>query len=78
VKTEWILYGGGILGLFIKEKRKSKAHQKLNSSLSKNSCDQKFYIETLKLKPEEIPLFLNFVIVTQNQKTLIENSSVYR
>jgi hypothetical protein len=37
-------------------------------TLAKSSCDQKFYIETLKLKSDEIALFSSFVKPTQNRK----------
>jgi hypothetical protein len=44
-------------------------------TLAKSSCDQKFYIETLKLKSDEIALFSSFVKPTQIENTL-ENSTV--
>jgi DNA-binding protein YbaB len=75
---DFIRIGGMILGLFIKEKEKvKKAPPKIEFiALAKSSCDQKFYIETLKLRPEEIPLFLEFCDSDPKSKTLIENSSV--
>jgi hypothetical protein len=70
--------GGMIIGLFIKEKEEvKKAPPKIEFiALAKSSCDQKFYIETLKLKPEEIPLFLQFCDADPKSKTLTENSNV--
>lgn len=54
--------GSMILGLFIKEKEppKEKGPEIEFATLAKNTCNQKFYLETLKLKPEEIDLFLQF------------------
>lgn len=70
--------GGMILGLFIKEKEKVPEIKLQNEfkQLARSSCDEKFYIETLKLKPEEIPLFLQFCNADPKSKTLIENSNV--
>ncbi|WP_395056178.1 hypothetical protein [Flavobacterium sp.] len=70
--------GGMILGLFIKEKdevKKTPPNIEF-TALAKSSCDQKFYIETLKLKPDEIPLFLQFCDADPKSKTLIENSNI--
>lgn len=67
-----------ILKLFKKEKEKALENKpKIEfKQLAKSSCDQKFYIETLQLKPEEIPLFLQFCDADPKSKTLIENSNV--
>jgi hypothetical protein len=46
------------------------------TALAKNTCDQKFYIETLKLKTEEIDLFLQFCESDPTSKTLIKNHNV--
>jgi hypothetical protein len=72
--------GGMIFGLFAKEKEKIKiSPPKIEFvALAKTNCNQKFYIETLNLKPEEIELFLQFCdadpkskIVAQNNNTLV-------
>lgn len=70
--------GGMIMNLFKKEKEKIKeAPQKIEFiTLAKSSCDQKFYIETLKLKPDEIPLFLQFCDADPKSKTLMENHNI--
>ena len=70
--------GGMILGLFAKEKEKIKTNSpKIEFiALAKSSCDQKFYLETLKLKPDQIPLFLQFCDADPKSKTLIENSYI--
>jgi hypothetical protein len=70
--------GGMILGLFIKDKEppKEKGPEIEFATLAKNTCNQKFYLETLKLKPEEIDLFLQFCDADPKSKKLIENSNV--
>jgi hypothetical protein len=75
---DFMRIGGMILGLFVKEKEKiKKSLPKIEfTTLAKSSCDQKFYIETLKLKPDEIPLFLQFCDADPKSKTLIENSTI--
>ncbi|MFE3868153.1 hypothetical protein ACFX5E_08705 [Flavobacterium sp. LS2P90] len=75
---DFMRIGGMILGLFIKEKEKIKISPPTIefTALAKSSCDQKFYIETLKLKPDEIPLFLQFCDADPKSKTLIENSNI--
>ncbi|MDO8316619.1 MAG: hypothetical protein Q7T12_03770 [Flavobacterium sp.] len=67
--------GGMILKLFIKEKEGVKETPQIEfKQLAKSSCDQKFYIKTLKLKPEEIPLFLQFCDADPQSKTLIDSN----
>ena len=70
--------GEMIFGLFIKEKEPAKkAAPKIEFiALAKNTCDQKFYLETLKLKPEEINLFLQFCDTDPKSKELIKNHNV--
>ncbi|MFE3871560.1 hypothetical protein ACFX5F_09995 [Flavobacterium sp. ZS1P70] len=70
--------GGMILGLFIKEKDEvKKNHTKIEfTALAKSSCDHKFYIETLQLKPDEIPLFLQFCDADPKSKTIIGNFNI--
>ena len=46
------------------------------SILAKEICNQKFYLETLKLKPEEIDLFLQFCDIDPKSKELIKNHNV--
>lgn len=75
---DFMRIGGMILGLFVKEKEKiKKSPPKIEFiALAKSSCDQKFYTETLKLKPDEIPLFLQFCDADPKSKTLIENHNI--
>ncbi|MFV7235507.1 hypothetical protein [Flavobacterium sp. ZB4R12] len=76
--VDFFRVAGMILDLFRKEKEEvKKSSPKIEfTALAKSTCDQKFYIETLKLKPEEIPLFLQFCDADPKSKTLIENSNV--
>jgi len=70
--------GGMILKLFIKEKEvvKKSPPQIEFKQLARSSCDEKFYLQTLKLKPEEISLFLQFCDADPKSKTLLENSNI--
>ena len=69
--------GGMIFGLFAKEKEKIKiSPPKIEfMALAKTSCNQKFYIETLKLKPEEIELFLQFCDSDPKSKIVAQNNN---
>ena len=64
--------------LFLKEKEavKKKGTEIETKALATTTCDQKFYVETLKLKPEEIALFLQFCDADPKSKTLTENSNI--
>ena len=75
---DFMRIGGMILGLFVKQKDKiKKSPPKIEFiALAKSSCDQKFYTEILKLKPDEIPLFLEFCDADPKSKTLIENYNI--
>jgi hypothetical protein len=70
--------GGMFFGLFIKEKesRKETKPDIEFAVLAKNTCDKKFYLEKLKLKPEEIDLFLQFCDADPISKTLIEHNNL--
>jgi hypothetical protein len=67
-----------LVGLFIKEKEPEKESppEIKFAVLAKNTCDQKFYLETLKLKTEEIDLFLQFCDTDPKSKALIKNHNV--
>jgi hypothetical protein len=64
--------------IFVKEKEPAKKTlpPKKFKELASLNCDQKFYLQTLKLKPDEIYLFLEFCDADPRSKTLIENSNV--
>ncbi|PJJ10545.1 hypothetical protein CLU83_3987 [Flavobacterium sp. 1] len=59
-----------------KESEKETPPETEFAVLAKNTCDQKFYLETLKLKSEEIDLFLQFCDVDPKAKALIKNHNV--
>ncbi|TDE55460.1 hypothetical protein [Flavobacterium sp. GT3P67] len=70
--------GGMIFGLFKKEKEPvKKAVPKIQfKELAKSTCDQKFYLQTLKLKPDQINLFLEFCDADPKSKTVAESNNV--
>ncbi|UQD55884.1 hypothetical protein [Flavobacterium sp. K5-23] len=70
--------GGMILDLFQKEKEPAiKAIPEIEfKTLAATSCDQKFYVEKLKLKPEEIELFIDFCDADPTSKSLSKNTNV--
>jgi hypothetical protein len=74
----FVAIGKKLLELFSKEKEPEKeAQPEIEFAvLAKNTCDQKFYLETLKLKPEEIDLFLQFCDTDPKSKALIKNHNV--
>jgi hypothetical protein len=67
--------GGMILGLFKRKRRSQKCSNRLFHGI-KNSCNQKFYLETLKLKANEIELFLQFCEADPNQKQLQQTNTL--
>jgi hypothetical protein len=70
--------GGMVLGLFKKEKEEvKKALPEIEfSTVAKNSYDQKFYLETLKLHPNEIELFLQFCEADPKSKIVATNNNM--
>ncbi|REG96201.1 hypothetical protein [Flavobacterium aquicola] len=75
------MYDGTIENGMTKIKRlfgpKNKALPEIEfETLAKNTCDQKFYLETLKLKPEEIDLFLQFCDLDPKSKKIMEHNNV--
>ena len=71
--------GGMFFKLFRKEKeeiQKTPIKYVDFISLAKINCDQIFFIETLKLKPDEISLFLLFCEADPKSKSLLEDSNV--
>lgn len=70
--------GGMLFGLFIKEKEEKEKKEKTLpeiefATLAKNLCNEKFYIEKLKLAQDEIDLFLQFCDVDPKSKELISH-----
>ena len=70
--------GGMIIKLFRKEKDvvKKELAQIDFKNLARSSCDKKFYLETLKLSPDEMELFLEFCDADPNAKTVALNENV--
>lgn len=75
---DFMRIGGMILGLFKKEKEPAKKTipQIEFATLAKKTCDQKFYLENLKLKPDEIELFLQFCDADIKSKKIIEDYNI--
>ncbi|MGQ7945573.1 hypothetical protein [Flavobacterium sp. WC2509] len=69
--------GKRLLRLLKKDKETIKeAPETEFAILAKNTCDQKFFTDSLKLKPEEIDLFLQFCDLDSRSKKLKENNNV--
>jgi hypothetical protein len=66
-----------LLDFFSKEKEPEKEAPEIKFAvLAKNTCDQKFYLETLKLKPEQIELFLQFCEADPKSKTVAKDNNI--
>jgi hypothetical protein len=66
-----------LLDFFSKEKEPEKEAPEIEFAvLAKNTCDQKFYLETLKLKPEQIELFLQFCEADPKSKTVAKDNNI--
>ena len=74
----FVTIGKKLLELFAKEKEPEKetSIEGEFATLAKSTCDQKFFIHNLKLKPDEIDLFLQFCDADPKSKTLIEHHNV--
>ncbi|HEU4789163.1 MAG TPA: hypothetical protein VFS71_05720 [Flavobacterium sp.] len=74
----FIAIGKKILDLFRKEEEPDKEvlPEIEFATLAKNTCDQKFFTYNLKLKPDEIDLFLQFCDTDPKSKVLIEHHNV--
>ena len=57
---------------------RKKIHEIEFKELMKKSYNDSFYIETLKLKPEEIGLFIEFCDADPKSKTVLENTNPLR
>nr|WP_315199645.1 hypothetical protein [uncultured Flavobacterium sp.] len=74
----FVAIGKKLLDLFAKEKepKKESLPETEFATLAKNTCDQKFYLETLKLKPEEIDLFLQFCDADPKSKKVAKDNNI--
>ncbi|MBX9886350.1 MAG: carboxypeptidase-like regulatory domain-containing protein [Flavobacteriaceae bacterium] len=71
---------GKLIGSLFKKEKDSEQPKKNNSlatfkTIAKNSCDQRFFLETLKLKPEQIDLFLQFCENDPKSNALLQDSN---
>jgi hypothetical protein len=73
----FVRIGGMIAGLFRKEKEAADiTAPKINfKAWAETVYDQKFYVESLKLKPEQIALFLEFCDADPKSKTVSESNN---
>jgi hypothetical protein len=69
--------GGMILDLFIKKKEDNKESVSIIEfkELAKTNYPQTFFTDTLKLKPEEVALFLEFCDADPKSKVVLENAN---
>jgi hypothetical protein len=69
--------GGMILDLFIKKKEDNKESvSKIEfKELAKTNYPETFFIDTLKLKPEEVALYLEFCDADPKSKIILENAN---
>jgi len=74
---DFMRIGSMISGLFKKEKEEINNSIPVIefSTLAKNSYDQKFYLETLKLQADEIELFLQFCETDPKSKIVVANNN---
>lgn len=74
----FVSIGKKLLDLISKEKEPAKEdEQEIEFAvLAKNTCDQKFFTNNLKLKPDEIDLFLQFCDIDPKSKALIKNHNI--
>lgn len=74
----FVTIGKKLLDLFRKEKEPEKdvLSEIEFATLAKNTCDQKFFTENLKLKPDQIDLFLQFCDADPKSKKLIEHHNI--
>lgn len=61
----------------VKEPKKEIPPEIEFAILAKNTCDQNFFLETLKLKPEEIDLFLQFCDTDPQSKIVAKNNNIF-
>ena len=68
--------GKTIFKVLVKETPSDKTPQIEFKQLARSSCDEKFYFQTLKLKPDQIELFLEFCDADPKSKTVAESNNV--
>lgn len=67
--------GGVILNLFVKPKEKNSEAAIKNEfkEVVKNNYPQTFFINTLKVKPDDVALFIEFCAANNSSKAVLEN-----
>lgn len=70
---DFVAIGKMIFGGLLKRKDKNDIPEIDFKEIAKNNLEQKFYTETLKLKPEEIELFLDFCDADPKKNELLQN-----
>ncbi|MFV8343424.1 hypothetical protein [Flavobacterium sp. XS2P39] len=74
---DFMRIGKMILGLFKKEEEVPENRPEIQfKELAKSTCDEKFYLQTLKLKPDQIDLFLEFCDADPKSKKIGESDNV--
>lgn len=75
---DFFAIGKKILGLFVKNKESEKeTSPEIDFTiLAIQTCDLKFFTDNLKLKPEEIRLFLQFCDLDPKSKKIMEHNNV--
>ncbi|WP_369765786.1 hypothetical protein [Flavobacterium sp. WC2429] len=76
-EANFMRIGGMLFGLLAKEKEPQKKEvPKIKfKDLVNTTCDQNYFLETLKLKPDEIELFLQFCEADPKSKTIAETNN---
>jgi len=59
-----------------KESEKETSNEIEFATLAKNTCEEKFFTDNLKLKPEEIELFLRFCDADPKSKTVAKDNNI--
>jgi len=73
----FINIGKKLLDLLVKEKEPEKETPEIEfATLAKNTCEQKFFTYNLKLKPDEIDIFLRFCDVDPKSKTVAKDNNI--
>jgi hypothetical protein len=77
VGVDFIRIGKQIHKLFKKEETTKTESQKANfKDFAKLNCNQTYFLESLKLKPEEIELFLEFCDADSKSKTIAASKNI--
>lgn len=75
---DFIRLGRQFHKLFKKEKEPEKKQESIIAfkDLAKENCKQSYFLENLKLKPDEIELFLDFCETDPKSKTIAEEKNI--